>query len=272
MLEKAMTTYPFAGTPILVEKPVVIKNEHIDDLIYIQEQRRNKGLEEIPIFVNYPLRFLPSVEKLKDEWGNVGKVNLLNIGIFWNRNEGYYETSSWRGKLKEEGGPLFNEFIHHLDLISYLCGEIEIMGGRVGDFNHDYTEVEDTGIMTLNLQNGGFGVLTYTVATPNQSFDVNLHFIGENGSAKLTGLYTDSLYVNEDYYQFPINRKHYGAVLEAVKKKIVDGLDDERLCYWEDGCKSVKHILHYYSLVRKNHKLDKGSRNISILTNYNKSD
>ena len=272
MLEKAMTAPHFEGTPIFAEKPIVLETHEIEKLEAIQAERIKRGKTEIPIFVNYPLRFLPSVEKLKDGWSEVGNVNLLNVGIFWNRNEGYYEASSWRGKLKEEGGPLFNEFIHHLDLISYLCGDIEIMGGRVGDFNHDYTEVEDTGIITMNLQNGGFGVLTYTVATPHHSFDVNLHFIGENGSAKLTGLYTDSLYLNEDYYQFPINREHYGAVLKAIKNKIVDGVDDERLCYWREGCKSVKHILHYYSLVRKNHKLDKGSRNISILTNYNKSD
>ena len=72
MLVKAMTTYPFAGTPILIEKPVVIKDEHIDDLHYIQEQRVNDGLGEIPIFVNYPLRFFFFFYVLKNGWDSIG--------------------------------------------------------------------------------------------------------------------------------------------------------------------------------------------------------
>ena len=105
MLVKAMTTYPFAGTPILAEKPIVLHEEEIQEIEYLQDQRLDEGKSEIPIFVNYPLRFLPSVMKLKKEWNSIGEIRLVNTGVFWNRNEGYYEASEWRGKLVEEGGP-----------------------------------------------------------------------------------------------------------------------------------------------------------------------
>lgn len=250
MLIKAMTTYPFAGTPILVEKPVVIKNEHIEDLIYIQEQRTNDGLKEIPIFVNYPLRFLPSVNVLKNNWDSIGDVRIANVGVFWNRNKGYYDAADWRGKLDKEGGPLFNEFIHHLDLISYLGGELSINSGDVRDFSHDYTEVEDTGIINFNFNEGGLGVLTYTVATPNKSFDVNLHFIGDKGSAKLTGLYTNRLIINDDIYEFPINRNHYAQVLYSIAEYLNGGTMDDRLCMMNDGLKLVSTINDFYSITR----------------------
>jgi len=256
MLVKAMTTYPFAGTPILVEKPVVIEDEHIDELHYIQDQRIDEGLGEIPIFVNYPLRFLPSVDVLKNNWNSVGDVRVANVGVFWNRNKGYYDASEWRGKLNQEGGPLFNEFIHHLDLISYLGGELEIQNGVVKDFSHDYTEVEDTGIINFGFQNGGVGVLTYTVATPEKSFDVNLHFIGTKGSAKLTGLYTNRLIINDDVYEFPVNRNHYAQVLYAIvdylksddseNKKL-----DERICLMDEGLELVSKINQFYSISRE---------------------
>lgn len=250
MLEKAMTQYPFAGTPILVEKPVVIKSEHIDDLHYIQEQRVNDGLGEIPIFVNYPLRFLPSVNVLKNSWESIGKIRVANVGVFWNRNKGYYEAANWRGKLDEEGGPLFNEFIHHLDLVSYLGGELVIESGSIGDYAHKYTEVEDTGIINFNFVDGGLGVITYTVATPNKSFDVNLHFIGDKGSAKLTGLYTNRLLINDDVYEFPINREHYAQVLTAISDYLIDGHRDERLCMMDEGLKLVASINKFYSITR----------------------
>ena len=119
--------------------------------------------------MNYPLRFLPSVDVLKNNWNSVGDVRVANVGVFWNRNKGYYDASEWRGKLNQEGVDFFNEFIHHLDLISYLGGELKIQNGVVKDFSHDYTEVEDTGIINFGFQNGGVGVLTYTVATPEKN-------------------------------------------------------------------------------------------------------
>jgi len=269
MLEKAMTTYPFAGTPILAEKPIVLHDNEIKNIHNIQEKRINEGKLEIPLFINYPLRFLPSVMKLKEEWEMIGNIRMVNTGVFWNRNQGYYDASDWRGTLKEEGGPLFNEFIHHLDLMSYLCGDMKINGGMVKDFEHDYTEVEDSGIINLIFQTGGFGVITYTVAAPNKSFDVNFHFMGDKGSAKLTGLYNNQLYINDANYSFDINREHYGSVLEAIREKIENNIEDERLCYWREGMITVGLINTYYRNVRSR-KVIKGEINHSILTDYNR--
>ena len=252
MLVKAMTTYPFAGTPILIEKPVVIKDEHIQELHYIQDQRIDNGfLKEIPIFVNYPLRFLPSVNVLKNGWDSVGNIRVANIGVFWNRNKGYYDAAEWRGKLESEGGPLFNEFIHHLDLISYLGGKLTVNNGKVKDYSHSYTEVEDTGVINFDFDGGGVGALTYTVATPNKSFDVNLHFIGDKGSAKLTGLYTNRLIINDDVYEFPVNRNHYAQVLYSIADYLNGGKMDERLCLMDEGLELVSTINKFYSLSRR---------------------
>ena len=230
------------GIPVLAEKPIVL-NKHEAKLI---SQLVNKT--QVPVFVNYPLRFLKSVSEVKNRLGEIGKPNMTIFNVFWNRNEEYYTASDWRGTRSEEGGPLFNEFIHHLNLLKYLFGEIENVGGNVYDFNHSYTEVEDSGNFNFTFMSGGMGSLNYSVAAPKKSFDVQLTVMGDVGCFRLKELYLNNLKIDDEEEQtFEINLQHFYDVLEATRLRITEGIEDERLCTVSEACADVHDIQTFYS-------------------------
>ena len=232
--------------PVLAEKPLTL-NTHEAKLIQIKQ--RETGT---PLFVNYPLRFLDSIADLKSQIEcAVGNPRILTFNVFWNRNEGYYGGSDWRGTVAKEGGPLFNEFVHHLNLIRYLFGDISVLGGEVFDFAHDYTEVEDSGMVVLKLKGGGLGTMTYTVACPNTSFDVDMTVIGDLGCAKLSGLFLNRVFIDLEEtcseVIHDVNLEHFSAVLEAIRLNLEEGIEDDRLCYVDEASNDVSLIQSFYS-------------------------
>ena len=71
-----------------------------------------------------------------------------------------------------------------------------------------------------------------------------------------TGLYTNRLIINDDVYEFPVNRNHYTQVLYAIvdylksddseNKKL-----DERICLMDEGLELVSKINQFYSISRE---------------------
>ena len=51
-----------------------------------------------------------------------GKLDAALYG----RDKKYY-SSSWRGKYKSDGGVLFNQSIHLLDVLIYFFGKVKIL-------------------------------------------------------------------------------------------------------------------------------------------------
>ena len=69
------------------------------------------------IFVIKQNRFNPpvaAVKKIIDE-GRMGKIYTIQLNCFWNRNEDYYHNS-WKGTNKLDGGTLFTQYSHFIDL------------------------------------------------------------------------------------------------------------------------------------------------------------
>ena len=230
------------GIPTLAEKPLTL-NTHEAKLLHLKQREKNT-----PLFVNYPLRFLKSINDLKESIDTtVGSPRILSFNVLWNRNENYYESSDWKGTVSMEGGPLFNEFIHHLNLIKYLFGDVSVLGGNVFDFAHDYTEVEDTGMVILKMNGGGLGTLTYTVACPNTSFDVDMTVVGDLGCLKLSGLYFNRVQVEDRITEYPVGLEHFASVLEAVRLNLEEGIEDERLCLIGEATNDVALIQSFYS-------------------------
>ena len=52
-----------------------------------------------------------------------GKVFFVDAALYWHRDKKYY-SNSWRGKYKSDGGVLFNQSIHLLDILIYFFGKI----------------------------------------------------------------------------------------------------------------------------------------------------
>lgn len=237
-----------AGYPTLAEKPLALNTHEVDLLVQTAEDMK------VPIYVNYPLRFLESVDYLKNNLKLIGEPRIIHFNVLWNRNENYYQSSDWKGMADLDGGPMFNEFIHHLNLLKYFFGNLNNIDGYTHDFAHDYTEVEDTGIMRFTTNGGGLGNFTYTVACPEKSFDVALTVVGDKGSFKMSELFLNRIRINDDEKNFEVNMNHFAEVLEAVRLKIVEGVEDSRLCTIYEAGSDVQTIQTFYHLANPSKK------------------
>ncbi len=81
---------------------------------------------------------------------------MVQINCYWNRDKRYYKKESWKGRKDLDGGTLFTQFSHFVDIMYWLFGDITNIKATLRDFNHtDLTEFEDSGIVTFDFINGG---------------------------------------------------------------------------------------------------------------------
>jgi UDP-N-acetyl-2-amino-2-deoxyglucuronate dehydrogenase len=135
------------------------------------------------------LRELVSSEKL-------GNIYQVHVQCYWNRDDRYYKGSSWKGSLALDGGPLFTQFSHFMDLMYWLFGDITDIQARFDTFNHLHnTEFEDSGQVSFAFRNGGSGSFHYSTSVWDRNLESSMTIIAEHGSVKVGGQYM----ANVDY-------------------------------------------------------------------------
>ena len=187
-----------AGFNVLCEKPMALTSYDCGEMIKAAE-RTNKRL-----FAIKQNRFNPPVETVKrliDE-GRLGKVFSIQLSCFWNRNPDYYHNS-WKGTLKLDGGTLFTQFSHFIDLLYWMVGDVKKIQAMMGNFAHQgIIEFEDTGVVILEFQNGVIGTINYTVNSFGKNMEGSLTIFGEKGTVKIGGQYLNELeYQNIEGYK-----------------------------------------------------------------------
>jgi predicted dehydrogenase len=178
-----------AGFHVLCEKPMAINVHDCGEMIK-EAEKANKRL-----FAIKQNRFNPPVEAVKkviDE-GRLGKIFSVQLSCFWNRNEDYY-SNSWKGTKDMDGGTLYTQFSHFIDLLYWLIGDIKEVEAYVGNFAHQgIIEFEDTGAIILKFYNGAIGTINYTVNSFQKNMEGSLTIFGENGTVKIGGQYINEL-------------------------------------------------------------------------------
>ncbi len=187
-----------SGINVLCEKPLAIKTADCVKMIQVAKQC-NKGLFSIK-----QNRFNPPVEAVKkviDE-GRLGKIYSVQLSCFWNRNAAYY-NSSWKGKKQLDGGTLFTQFSHFIDLLYWMVGDIIDANAYTANYAHqNIIEFEDTGVVILKFLNGAIGTVNYTVNSYNKNMEGSLTIFGEKGTVKIGGQYLNELeYQNIEGYK-----------------------------------------------------------------------
>lgn len=181
-----------AGFHVLCEKPMALSVQDCGDMINAAE-RANRRL-----FIVKQNRFNPpvaAVKKILDE-GRLGNIYSVQLNCFWNRNNAYYENS-WKGTKKLDGGTLFTQFSHFIDLLYWLVGDVKDAHSFTANYHHDgIIEFEDTGVVTLKFYNGAIGTINYTVNSFDKNMEGSLTVFGEKGTVKIGGQY-----LNEMEYQ-----------------------------------------------------------------------
>ena len=177
-----------AGFHVLCEKPMAI---HYTDCV---EMIRAADKNQRQLFIVKQNRFSPPVAQAKQliEEKELGKLYSFHIGCFWNRNKEYYEDS-WHGKIYEDGGTLFTQFSHFIDILYWLMGEVKEVRAVTKNFAHPLIQFEDTGAVLFEMQSGAIGTLHYTVNSFEKNMEGSFTIIGEKGTIKIGGEYLDSM-------------------------------------------------------------------------------
>ncbi|MEQ9465820.1 MAG: Gfo/Idh/MocA family oxidoreductase [Ekhidna sp.] len=184
-----------AGFHVLCEKPMALTSADCEEMIKTAE-RCNRRL-----FIVKQNRFNPAIEAVKEklEAGAFGQIYSIQLNCFWNRNFAYYQGSDWKGTKKLDGGTLFTQFSHFIDLLYWLIGDVEETAATIANFAHkDVIEFEDTGVVSLKFKNGVLGTINYTVNAYARNMEGSITIFGEKGTVKVGGQYLNKL----DYQSF----------------------------------------------------------------------
>jgi len=178
-----------AGRHVLCEKPMALSVNDCSSMITAAE-RANRRL-----FIVKQNRFNPPVEAVKAliDQGKLGKLYSVQLNCFWNRNNEYYQNS-WKGTRDLDGGTLYTQFSHFIDLLYWFVGDVESVSAITGNFHHQgLIEFEDTGVATLKFVNGVIGTVNYTVNAFKKNMEGSLTIFAEKGTVKIGGQYLNEL-------------------------------------------------------------------------------
>jgi predicted dehydrogenase len=119
---------------------------------------------------------------------------MMQLNCYWNRDDRYYKKDSWHGKKDLDGGTLYTQFSHFIDIMYWLFGDVDNVQAKFNDFNHaSLTDFEDSGFVSFDFVNGGMGCINYSTSVWNQNLESSMTIIAENGSVKIGGQYMDKV-------------------------------------------------------------------------------
>lgn len=179
-----------AGFHVLCEKPMAISVHDCGQMIQ-EAERANKRL-----FIVKQNRFNPAIAELKrivDE-DKLGKILSVQLNCFWNRNFDYYQKSDWKGTKSMDGGTLYTQFSHFIDLLYWIVGDVSEVKTMFGNYAHEgIIDFEDTGVVAVKFFNGAIGTINYTVNSFGKNMEGSLTIFGDKGTVKIGGQYLNSL-------------------------------------------------------------------------------
>jgi len=191
-----------AGMHVVIEKPMALSKFDAEKIIYKALQMHKQ------VFTVMQNRYSPPSEWIKGiiEEGILGKIYLVQLNCYWNRDDRYYKPGSWHGDKELDGGTLFTQFSHFIDILYWLFGDIKNIRSRFYDFNHsELTQFEDSGLVTFDFLNGGSGILNFSTSVWDKNLESSMTIIAENGAVKIGGQYMDKVeYCHVKNYQMPV--------------------------------------------------------------------
>jgi len=191
-----------SGYHVVIEKPMALTVSNAEKVMFAGLKYRKQ------IFCVMQNRYSPPSVWIKEmiESGRLGEIYMVQLNCYWNRDERYYKAGGWHGTKELDGGTLFTQFSHFVDIMYWLFGDITDIQARFADFNHTgLTDFEDTGIVNFRFaEGGGIGALSYSTSVWDKNLESSMLIIAENGSVKIGGQYMDKVeYCHIKDYKMP---------------------------------------------------------------------
>lgn len=240
-----------AGKHVLIEKPMAL---NINDAIEILEIAKKNGKR---VFSSMQLRFSPPVRFVKEliDQNKLGRIYMINIQCYWNRNKAYYQQRDWSGSLEIDGGVLFTQFSHFVDIMNFWFKEIQCLHSSLFNFNHqNITDFPDSGIIEFEADKAK-GNLIFTTSVFEKNYKSRILLIAENGTIEIGDQYLNQLqYCNVEgidtfeNYSTEIKNFHPLAIAEIIdaiendRPSILDGEHAVRLIKFIEGVHQKANI------------------------------
>ena len=170
------------GVNVITEKPMATSWQ---DGLNMVKACDDAGVH---LFVVKQNRHNPTLQFLKRaiNENRFGKINMVQLNVFWTRPQSYYDQASWRGTWKLDGGALMNQASHYVDLLDWLIGPVEKIQAITSTSRN--IEVEDTCVLNIKWKNGTIGSMSVTMLTHDRNLEGSITVLGDNGTAQLSGI------------------------------------------------------------------------------------
>ena len=245
---------------VVCEKPMAIKTDDCESMIY-EAKKAGKQL-----FVVKQNRFNPPVQAVKDllDQNKLGRIYSIHVNCIWNRDASYY-FDSWRGTKELDGGILFTQFSHFIDLLHWMFGDVKNAMAYTNNFAHKgIIEFEDSGVACLQFENGILGSIHFSVNSYKKNMEGSVTIVAEKGTIKIGGEYLNELEyqlienvvienLNEgnsanDYGTYKGSMSNHDKVYKHVADVILNNAPNQLNGY--DGLKTVEIIEKIYKSSR----------------------
>lgn len=165
---------------IVCEKPVSLTVREAYELF---DRVDAAGKILLPVYQNRYNPLVAFVKQLIDS-GKLGNVHQFVCNIFWNRNDEYFNID-WHGTQSLDGGVLYTQASHYVDMTHFFFGEVVESKGIGGDLRD--LEVFDSVSAVCKFENGVVGTINATVSTYEQNYLTEFVLIAEKGTIRLSG-------------------------------------------------------------------------------------
>jgi UDP-N-acetyl-2-amino-2-deoxyglucuronate dehydrogenase len=190
-----------AGYHVVIEKPMGLTKAECEAVIFKSLQMSKQ------VFVVKQNRYSPPSKWMKEIVGSgtIGEVLTVQVNCYWNRDDRYYKPGGWKGTLKLDGGTLFTQFSHFIDIMYWVFGDIKNIKATFADFNHaKSTEFEDSGLVNFEFVNGGMGCINFSTSVWDTNMESSITVVGSKGSFKVGGQYMNLVeYCHIENYTMP---------------------------------------------------------------------
>jgi UDP-N-acetyl-2-amino-2-deoxyglucuronate dehydrogenase len=186
---------------VVIEKPMGLSKKECEEVIFTGLQMSRQ------IFVVKQNRYSPPSKWLKEIVSEkiIGEVLMVQVNCYWNRDDRYYKKGGWKGTLDMDGGVLFTQFSHFIDIMYWVFGDVKNVKASFANYAHRHnTEFEDSGLVQFEFVNGGMGCINFSTAVWDTNMESSITVIGTKGSAKVGGQYMNEIeYCHIEGYEKP---------------------------------------------------------------------
>ncbi len=249
-----------AGKDVVVEKPMALSARDAAEMTALAQELGRKLYVIKQNRFNVPIRL--TEEAIATD--KLGKIFMVECNVLWNRHQAYYDQSDWRGYKDKEGGALFTQASHFIDILVWWFGDIVAADTRLATQNH-HIEVEDAGVANVEFASGVLGSIVWTTNVYNKNYEGSITIIAEHGTIKIGGAYLNKIEFwdvqsfplpeNIAYVDLPNNYGKYqgsSSNHHRVFEEIIKDLSGTKSSIVEgsEGARSIKAIEKIYAGVK----------------------